>query len=377
MYITSGIESFNKLMGVSFFKRKHSFKNFPFIFGISNLVLYLVSVLISAYQSRHDVTKFIYCVATFGFGCQATMKVYSFVITRRYIIDLYENNLQFYRDMNRQSDMVKRVLCDNASLTYIVIKATVLIYLLLVVTTMTIPSLSAIFMETRILPFGFVIAGLHADTLESYIWNYGIQVIMAVYYWIITVGSDITTIYNLLTACGQLDALMAIIEELNQQLENNECPEKIQEKIIEIIGQHQYHRSYLQQLVDFLNPYHFVTVGSTVPTMVISVLGLVLLDWYPGAAIVFLGSIQMFYICFLGTSLEIKVMITDALTLKVGAIHWNKLSVRDMKHMNLVLAMTQTPKVLAVATLPLNITAYLKIHKFIYSLIMMLQNTKD
>uniref|UniRef100_A0A182VT62 Uncharacterized protein n=1 Tax=Anopheles minimus TaxID=112268 RepID=A0A182VT62_9DIPT len=381
MDITAGIETFNKSMGASFFKRKHSFINFFFIFGISNLVLYLVSVLKSAYDSRHDTTKLIYCIATFGFCCQAIMKIYSFIITRQRVVDLYENNLFYYQNMMHQSNTVKRVLCDNASLIYIVIKGTVLIYLILVITTMTIPGFSSLFLADRILPFGFVVPFIGADTLTGYLWNYIMQVIMATYYWIITVGSDITTIYNLLTAYGQLDVLMTIIEELDELLERDECPQEIRDKIIEIVHQHQHHRSYLQQLVHFLNPYHFVTLGSTVPTMVISVLGLVLLDWYPGAAIVFLGSVQIFYICFLGTSLEIKVrdifIITDALTLKVGAIHWNKLSIRDMKYMNLVLAMTQKPKMLAVATLPLNITAFLKIHKLIYSLIMMLENTKD
>ncbi|XP_053667933.1 odorant receptor 67d-like [Anopheles marshallii] len=373
MYLTAGIETFNKSMGVSFFKRKHSFINFFFIFGISNLVLYVVSVLKSAYVSRHDMTKLMYSIATFGFCCQASMKIYCFVVTRQRVIDLYESNQHYYQDMMNQSNTVKRVLCDNASLIYIVIKGTVLVYLILVIIAMSIPGISSIFLSDLILPLGFTIPFINDDTFAGYIWNYIIQIIMAVYYFIITVGTDITTIYNLLTANGQLDALMTIIEELDEQLERDECPEKIRDKIIEIVHQHQHHRIYLHQLVDFLNPYHCVTLGSTVPTMVISVLGLFLLDWYPGAVIVFLGSVQIFYICFLGTSLEIK---TDALTLKVGAIHWNKLSIPDMKYMNLVLALTQKPKMLKVVTLPLNITAFLKIHKLIYSLIMMLENTK-
>ncbi|XP_053670819.1 uncharacterized protein LOC128721122 [Anopheles nili] len=372
--ITTGIETFNKAMGVSFFKRRHSFINFFFIFGITTLVLYLISVLISSYQSRHDMTKLIFCIATLGFGCQAMMKIYSFIITRQRVVDLYENNLHYYQDMMKQSDRVKLVLCENASLINIVIRGTVVIYFMLVATTVMIPGLSSAFLADRILPFGFVLPFTNADTLAGYLLNYNLHVLMSVYYWIITVGSDITTIYNLLTAYGQLDVLMIIIEELNEQLDRGESPEVIRSKIIEIIQQHQHHRAYMQQLVDFLNPYHFVTLGSTVPTMVISVLGFVLLDWYPGAVIVFLGSVQIFYICFLGTSLEIK---TDALTLKVGAINWNKLTVRDMKYLNLVLVMTQTPKVLAVAMLPLNITAFLKIHKFIYSMIMMLESTKD
>uniref|UniRef100_A0A6E8W0K5 Odorant receptor n=1 Tax=Anopheles coluzzii TaxID=1518534 RepID=A0A6E8W0K5_ANOCL len=376
MDLTAGIESFNKSMGVSFFKRKHSFVNFFFIFGISNLVLYVVSVLISSYKSRHDIIKLIYCIATFGFCCQAIMKIYSFIITRQRVVDLYEINHRYYQHMMGQSIAVKRVLCDNASLIYIVIKVTVLVYLLLVITAMSIPGLSSIFLADRILPFGFVMPFIDANTLAGYYANYGIQLIMAIYYWIITVGSDITTIYNLLTAYGQLDVLMTITEELNEQLERNESLDTIQDKIVEIIRQYQHHRTYLKQLVDFLNPYHFVTLISTVPTMVISVLGLVLLDWYPGAAIVFLGSVQIFYICFLGTSLELKVGVTDALTLKIGAIHWDKLSVRDMKFMKMVLMMSQKPKMLMAATLPLNITAFLQIHKFIYSLIMMLENTK-
>uniref|UniRef100_A0A182JI56 Uncharacterized protein n=1 Tax=Anopheles atroparvus TaxID=41427 RepID=A0A182JI56_ANOAO len=343
-YITNRIDNFNRGMGVSFFKHNHSFIKFFFIFGISCLVVYTASVLLSVYWFRHEITKVIFCMATFGFGCQAIMKIYSFIITRRHVLHLYMKNVKYYQDMLNQSDRVNQVLCENASLAYVLIKVTAIIYLILVIITMTLPGLSSMFLSSRILPFGFVLPLLNADTWTGYVWNYTFQVFCAYYYWMITVGSDITTIFNLLTAYGQLDVLMVLIDECNEQLARDEPLEAVRSKIVEIIQLHQHHRAYLQELVDFLNPYHFVTVGSTVPTMVISVLG---------------------------------VELIDALTEKVGAIHWHKLSVRDMKHMNMVLAMAQRPKMLLVATTPLNVTAYLKIHKFIYSMIMMLENTKE
>ncbi|KFB47258.1 AGAP010507-PA-like protein [Anopheles sinensis] len=320
------------------------------------------------------MTKLIYCLATFGFGCQGVMKIYSYIITRRRVIELYMINVKYNERMMNQSDRVKRVLCENATITHILIKGTMLVYIILVCVTVTIPGLSSIFLSSRILPFGFVLPFLDPETWTGYIWNYAFQVIMSYFYLVLTLGGDITTIFNLLTAYGQLDALMMLIEECNEQLARNEPAEAIQKKIVDIVQLHQHHRLYLQQLVDFLNPYHFVTVGSTVPAMVISVLGVMLLKWYPGAVIMFLGSVQIFYICFLGTGLELK---TDALTDMVGAIRWDKLSVRDMKHMQLILALTQQPKVLLVATTPLNVTAFLQIHKFIYSLIMMVENTKE
>lgn len=234
------------------------------------------------------------------------MKIYSFIITRQRVVDLYEINHRYYQHMMGQSIAVKRVLCDNASLIYIVIKVTVLVYLLLVITAMSIPGLSSIFLADRILPFGFVMPFIDANTLAGYYANYGIQLIMAIYYWIITVGSDITTIYNLLTAYGQLDVLMTITEELNEQLERNESLDTIRDKIVEIIRQYQHHRTYLKQLVDFLNPYHFVTLISTVPTMVISVLGLVLV------------SIILFKICLLFTILGKTSLLSGSIYSWIG-----------------------------------------------------------
>uniref|UniRef100_A0A182G0B0 Uncharacterized protein n=2 Tax=Anopheles albimanus TaxID=7167 RepID=A0A182G0B0_ANOAL len=303
------------------------------------------------------------------------MKLYSFIFTRREVIALNEINLEYYRTMMSQSDGIKRVLCDNLSLIYIVARVAGLAYLVLELTTLITPTISSFSVSELILPFGFFFPFVDPDTTFGYIWNFVFQLIISAYYWLLTVGSDITTIYNLLTACGQLDMLMALIDELNEELELDKPPAVIRRKIVQIVQLHQQHREYLQRLVDFLNLYHLIAVGCSVLAMIISVMGLVLLDWYPGVAMVFLGSSQLFYVCFLGTSLDIKV--TDDLTDKVGAVSWSKLSVADMKYMKLVLAMTQKPKLLVVATTPLNISAFVQIHKMIYSMGMMLRNTKD
>uniref|UniRef100_A0A182NDC6 Uncharacterized protein n=1 Tax=Anopheles dirus TaxID=7168 RepID=A0A182NDC6_9DIPT len=361
-------------MGVSFFKREHNFKNFLFLFGISNLFLYMPSVIISAYQNIYDVIKLMYCVATFGFGCQATMKIYTYIVTRKRVIYLYEKNMKYYKDMLDQSEKVRHVLCENANLTYVVIKFAIILYIFLVFITLSMPLLLSLYFSERILPFGFTIPFTSDETTAGYIGNYLCQLVMSIYYGLITVASDITTIFNLLTANGQLNVLVTIVEELDELLDRDESPQVIKNKIKDIIRQHQSHRIYFDELINFLNPYHFVTLGSTVPTMIVSVVGLVLLNWYPGAIIMFFASIQIFFICFLGTSLELK---TDALTETVSAIHWDKLSVQDMKSMNLVQVLTQHPKILVLATLPLNIAAYLQIHKFIYSMIMMMENTKE
>uniref|UniRef100_A0A182FAV9 Uncharacterized protein n=1 Tax=Anopheles albimanus TaxID=7167 RepID=A0A182FAV9_ANOAL len=372
--LTDKIESFNRMMGISFLERNHNFMTFSFIFPISAFIIYGFSIFITTYRIRNDITKVIHCLTTCGFASQAVMKIYSFIITRQEVIALNETNFQYYRMMLRQSERVRGVLCANVSLIFIVARVAGLAYLVLEIITMALPGLSSIFLTDRILPFGFFFPFVDPDTWPGYCWNYVFQTLIATYYWMITVASDIMTIFNLLTACGQLEVLMALIDELNEDLAKDAPADAIRSKIIEITQLHQQHRAYLQRLVNFLNLYHLVAVGCSVLAMIISVMGLVLLDWYPGVAMVFLGSSQLFYICFLGTSLEIK---TDALTEKVSAVSWNKLSVANMKHMKLVLSMTQKPKVLVVATTPLNISAFVQIHKMIYSMVMMLRNTKD
>ncbi|XP_058053314.1 uncharacterized protein LOC131205292 [Anopheles bellator] len=369
------LERFCGHIGISLFKRSHNLFNFLFVFPICNFIIYGFSVFITTYRFRDDITKVIHCLTTLGFASQAIMKIYSFIITRKEVIDINETNHKFYRTMMKQSDRVKGVLCENIGLIYIVSRLAAIAYMVLELTVLIIPAVSSSLRITEpLLPFGYFFPFIDPDTLPGYLWNYVFQLLISAYYWYITVSTDIQTIYNLLTACGQLDVLMTLIDELNEDLANGKPQAMIKGKIIEIIQLHQQHREYLDRVVQFLNLYHLVAVGCSVLAMVISVLGLVLLDWYPGIAMVFLGSSQLFYVCFLGTSLDIKL---DELTEKAGAVCWDKLSVVEMKYMKLVLAMSQKPKVLLVATAPLNMNAFVQIHKMIYSMVMMLRNTKD
>ncbi|XP_052871773.1 uncharacterized protein LOC128277363 [Anopheles cruzii] len=372
--ITDLIDSFNRGMGVSMFKRDWNLCHLVFVFGNMILTIYLISVFYTGILYRREITKLIFCVSTFGFGIQALVKIIFFVFKRSRVLDLNEVNLRYYKTMLHESERVRRVICENITLSYIVVKGTFYIYLAFVVASLVIPGLASFFLPERILPFGFILPFVDPDSFVGYVLNYCSQSIAAYYYWRISAGSDCTIVFNLLTASGQLDGLMTLIDELNDQLESGEAPAAIRKKIVKIIQQHQYHRDYLSQLMDFLYLYHIGSVGFGVLTMIISVMGIVLLDWYLGAICTVMGSVQLFYLCFLSTSFEIK---TDTLIEHVGAIKWDKLSSADMKYMNLLLLTSQSPKLLEVFTTPLNISSYVQIHKMIYTMIMMLQNTKS
>uniref|UniRef100_A0A182G0A9 Uncharacterized protein n=1 Tax=Anopheles albimanus TaxID=7167 RepID=A0A182G0A9_ANOAL len=347
-----------------------------FVFGITMLGIYLTCIFYSCYLYRHDITNLLFCISTFGFGCQAMVKIFFFTILRKKVIALNESSSRHYIYTMHESDRVKAVICRNLSLIYIIIKGTIYVYFVLVLAAVFLPGFASIFIADSLLPFGFILPILNPDGWTGYLCNYTVQSIAAYYYYGISAGSDIGIIYNLLTASGQLDCMMVLIEELNDQLDAGQETTTISQKIVKIIKLHQFHRDYLTELMHFLYLYHVGAIGFTVLTVIISVMGVVLLQWYLGIIVSVLASIQLFYICFLGTSFEIKVLNTDILIEAVGAIKWDKLSCSGMKHMNLVLALAQKPKLLMVVTTPLNISTYVQVHKMIYSMIMMLQNTK-
>uniref|UniRef100_A0A182G0B1 Uncharacterized protein n=1 Tax=Anopheles albimanus TaxID=7167 RepID=A0A182G0B1_ANOAL len=373
------IDKFLRLIGISTANRNWSFWNFMFVFGITILTTYLTCIFYTCYLYRNDITKLIFCISTFGFGCQGIVRIFIFTVMRNRVITLNETNYNHYSSILNESDRVKGVVCKNLSLIYIIVKGTIYVYLMLVLAALVLPGIASFFLPERILPFGFILPALNPDEWTGYICNYMIQSTAAYYYYVMSAGSDVAIIYNLLTAAGQLDCMMVHIEELNDQLSGIGIASATnREKIVKIIKLHQFHRDYLTELMHFLYLYHVGAIGFTVLTVIISVMGVVLLRWYLGIIVSILASIQLFYICFLGTSFEMKVLMALALFpfLSVGAIKWDKLSCSEMKHMNLVLAVTQCPKLLMLVTTPLNINTYVQVHKMIYSMIMMLENTK-
>ncbi|XP_049547195.1 uncharacterized protein LOC125958113 [Anopheles darlingi] len=336
------IETFlRRLIGVSIFQREWNFLNFMFVFGITMLGIYLTCIFYSCYLYRHDITNLLFCVSTFGFGCQAMVKIFFFTIIRKRVIALNDSSSKHYIFTMHESGRVQGVICKNLSLIYIIIKGTIYVYFFFVLAAVFLPGFASLFITDTLLPFGFIIPILNPDSWTGYICNYIVQSIAAYYYYGISAGSDIGIIYNLLTASGQLDCMMMLIEELNDQLTEGVESTTIRQKIVKIIKLHQFHRDYLTELMHFLYLYHVGAIGFTVLTVMISVMG-----------------------------------ITDTLIETVGAIKWDKLSCSGMKHMNLVLALSQKPKLLMVVTTPLNISTYVQVHKMIYSMIMMLQNTK-
>ncbi|ETN58060.1 carboxylesterase [Anopheles darlingi] len=306
--IVEYIENFLRLIGVSIFKRKWNFFNFVFVVGMTMFPLYMMCVCYTCFLYRHDTSKLIFCITTLGFNFQALVKIFFFTIRRRRVLTLNDFSARHYRCVKRESDRVQDVICKNLSLIFVIFKGTFYVYQMLMITALILPAVVSFFLEDLILPFGFILPFANPEETTGYVVNYIFQTIISYYYYGISAGSDIAIIYNLLTASGQLDCLMALVEELNDQLAQGIAPTAIRRKILQIIQLHQFHREYLKKLTKFLYLYHVGAIGSTIFSIIISVLG-----------------------------------FTDELIATVGAIKWDRLTSVEMKNMNLVLTITQNP----------------------------------
>ncbi|XP_055527634.1 uncharacterized protein LOC129720211 [Wyeomyia smithii] len=365
------IDVFNSYMGYAMFKRKISLLNFPFMWGICSLPIFLYLVIETAYWYRQDIEKALMSITTFGFGIQMASKVYTFVLKRKRIIDVHDMNMGYFNVDSMGSLEVQKSLSKNSSLTYILISIILTGYIILVGVVAAAPALYGLVASDPLLPLGFEI--IHSDSWIAYWINYSIQLSMCYYAAMLTTTSDATFILYILTSTGHIDAIIGLLDELGDMASQQVDENQISEHLTKILQVHQYHFHYMRKIEDLFKVYFLIAIASLWACITISLAAFVLINWYIGAVVVCFASCQIFFMCFLGTHMQLK---SEELMLKVGSFAWYTLPLRDQKRAILFLAATQSPITLSAIMARLDVAAYLKIHKAVYSMLMVLLQVK-
>ncbi|XP_065078574.1 uncharacterized protein LOC135701652 [Ochlerotatus camptorhynchus] len=281
-------------------------------------------------------------------------------------------NVKFFSLDIIQDKTVKKALKPSAMLNNVLLTLTIYGYCVLVGIIGLAPMVYGLITSKQVLSFGF--EAIHSDAWSAYAVNSLFQANCAYYVAFLTIVTDGTFILYLLTATGQIDAIIGLLKQLDAMMMLELEGQIIDNQLQKIIKFHQHHQLFMRQVENELNLYFLISIASLCFNMSISLAAFVLIDWYLGIVVFCFASSQIFYMCFLGSYYETK---SDILITEIGSFDWYKLSLKNKKSVKFLLAATQAPIILTAILENLNVAAYLKIHKTVYSALMLLLRVKD
>ncbi|XP_053686235.1 uncharacterized protein LOC128735773 [Sabethes cyaneus] len=365
------IDSHNAFMGINMFRKKINFCNFPFLWGIFTLFFFTYLMIETAYWYRQEIEKVLMTVTTFGFSIQMSSKIYTFILTRKRILEVNQMNLDYFQLDVVKSTSVKKALQRSSSLTHILVTISLFTYHILAGIVATGPMVLGLATSNKLLPLGVEV--LHSDSWIAYFVNYLMQFNLCYYGAFLTTTSEAAYILFVLTATGHIDAIIGLLDELQDMTKKRVDEAKVSEQLFKVLQIHQYHQHYMRKIVDLFQVYFLLAIASLYSCVTISLASFVLINWYIGMVVVFFASFQIFFMCFLGTHLQMK---NDQLMTVVGSFAWFALPVRDQKQAILFLAATQRPISPTAVLGILNVETFLKIYKSVYSMLMVLLRVK-
>ncbi|XP_055596568.1 uncharacterized protein LOC129746735 [Uranotaenia lowii] len=367
------IDLINLGAGNSNFIRKWDFLNLRFFQGINTLFLYLYCVYLTTSYYIDDMEELLFCVATFGISIQCSAFIYLFVLRRGKILDVHDLNVDYHKLKTVLDPKIQESLRSSSSIAYLAVVLTIIVYNVMILIMTMMPVVYTIQTGHKALPYAFKM--FFEDTWTSYTLNFLIQMNCQYYVSICTVTSNCTLIVLLLTAFGQIDAIITLFKQLNDMVQRPDIPhESLEKKLKEIIALHQCHRNYLSNIVDVFDVYYLIVISSLCSCMAISLTAIVIVNWYVGVVFICFSSAQIFYMCFLGAQLQMK---SEDLALHVTQFEWYKLPVVHQQSIMMVICACQTPINLSAVFETLNYEAYLKVHKGVYSIFMFLISSEQ
>ncbi|XP_055535363.1 putative odorant receptor 92a [Wyeomyia smithii] len=365
------IDWFNAFIGISMFEKYVNLINFRYLYGAATLTVFFYFVCETTYYYRDNVENILMSVTTVGFAVQMVSKQYTYAFKRKRIVDIHEMNLEYLNFDVIQDPAIQLAIRKSAILSHILIKMTLVGYLVLVILIATVPVILGFMMGEVLLPFGFEV--IHSTSWTAFWINYGFQLSCTYFTGLVSSSSDALFILNVFTACEQIDAILALLAELNLMARSNMPEQLLSDQLTKILRLHQHHQQYIRKLENVFDCYFLIAIAMLCFCMSLSLAAFTLINWYIGLAVFCFSSAQIFYMCFLGTHLESK---NEQLMLEVGSFAWYALNVHDQKRAVLLLAATQTPVTLSAVMDILNVETYLKIHKTVYSFWMFLLQVK-
>ncbi|EDS44805.1 conserved hypothetical protein [Culex quinquefasciatus] len=379
-----------KLTNLNVLNKDHQVFTWNLAPVVTGMIVYFYTSFDTAYAVRESTEELIFCLVTIGIGIQGAGRIFTFLIFREKLVWIHQYTTDLYRE--ECNPRTKSFLMDSVFLLSVVLKVMLTCYAFTSISMDVAPLLFTIVSGEKILPFGFYLPYLDRFTWFGYFSNYVMHIFMTVYVSSMDMGTDSIYMMTLMSAFTQIDLLKLSLEEMSEMVDQKH--EDLENFFKKLINRHQEHLQYLRtvEIVYCFN--FFLTFLCLASVLIMSLFAVVKLSWYQGYVFIAFISYQLFFGCFLGTLLAMKVIAlfrrvnpllivgfgpfqNEQLQHEIYKISWYKLSIPHQKLLQFILKSAQEPVCLTVIFAPLDMGTFLQVYKSIYSMFTMLLTVQE
>uniref|UniRef100_A0A336N1Q6 Odorant receptor n=1 Tax=Culicoides sonorensis TaxID=179676 RepID=A0A336N1Q6_CULSO len=340
--------------------------NFITYFSIINCITYMC---INGYDIKFfkdDLIRVCFCLVTWSFGYECTIRIIVFLSRGREIRNLYDQ-IRIFVQKNQGKCENERIVNEFVRDIDIQTKFIAILYGFCAILTLIYPGLHYMLTKEKILAFGFVIPGISYTTQIGYTLNYIYHICLT---YMTTAGLTATTLIVVMLyigACLMIEVITFNLKNLGNELLEGDDKHKTNREInlSEFVKSHQDILDFVSSLESLFSLTFMVDVISISFQIVITLMVCLSNFWIPGYIIILCVTFKLFLDCAYGLYIEIKF---DDLCTAVYDFPWHLISIKHQKSILFILAKTQNPPLLTFGGVAyINMSTFVQVYKSIYS----------
>lgn len=234
------------VVGFNIFQENYKF-NILSYFTLFDIITYLIISVYDIQLFWGDIIRFCFCIVTFTFGIQGTVRIIIFVSKQKLIISLYEQVHEFMEKMERHM-ATNAIVRKFAKYMDVQTKGIIIIFYMGGAFAVSYPFFVFLFTKDVILPFGFVIPGISDIEMPGYAINYFHHVLQVILTLSGLIAVQCINIVFLLGASLMVEVLLIKLRKLKRELHAKDADNDTHREHIdmsEIIKLHQEILKYL------------------------------------------------------------------------------------------------------------------------------------
>ena len=349
-----------RFIGCHIFSTDFSYLNPWLLVLILDFITYVPINIYDVYLFRDDFIRDMFCLVTLGNGFQGGIKLYTFVLQRNNLLEIFSTAEEFIVDMENRDCSEKFKFKKWLIISCHVIFGLSALFLFAGVLILIYPAIVYILIGERTLHFGFILPAIDPDSIVGYTLNF-MHHTLQIYITIFALFTSLNmTVFTIIIALAKYASLYALLNQLNILITSNiQDQKKIKEKFVEIIQEHVKLLDYLMFFNRKFSLYYLVEIFSIgFQTTVTLFTCSVDIHFLPGYPILLADLFQIFAPCLLGSILEIQC---NKYFEKLVELSWIKLPIPMKKTLLFMMLQAQRKKSIKCGMVELNLRAFLMV----------------
>ncbi|CAG9798548.1 unnamed protein product [Chironomus riparius] len=327
-----------KFIGCGILSTDFKFTNPLLMILLLDFVTYIPINIYDVYLFRDDFIRDMFCLVTLGNGFQGGIKLYTFIMQRDNLLEIFSTAEEFIEDMKNRdcSEKFKKWLIISCH----IILGVVILFLLGGALVFIYPAVVYIFIGKITLHFGFILPTVDPDSIVGYSLNL-IHHTLQIYITVLALFTTLNmTVFIIIIALAKYESFYVMLNQLNVLIASRvQDQKKIKEKFEEIIQEHVKLIDYLKYFNKIFSSYYQVEIFSIAFQTTVTLFTCSIdIHFLPGYPILVVDLFQIFAPCLLGTILELHC---DKFFNKLAELSWIHLPLPMQKSVLIMMLQAQ------------------------------------